>query len=140
MLFATEVFESYNAIIRSKSIHSNRLAPSRDIALAFAKQNRIRHMLSSGIFLDRSQIVLDKEVVEKFNNSELPQADRISEVQWYFRSRLFAREHWTAAGKSPLDIVMYSDAVGGYLGLAQRPSPPSKLYCIWLDTVLNPFI
>ncbi|KAJ4473242.1 hypothetical protein C8R41DRAFT_968057, partial [Lentinula lateritia] len=46
ILFATEVFESYNAVIRAKSIHSNRLAPSRDIAWAFAKQNRIRHMLS----------------------------------------------------------------------------------------------
>lgn len=48
MLFATEAFESFNAVIRAKSIHSNRQAPSRDIALAFAQGNRIRHLLSGG--------------------------------------------------------------------------------------------
>ncbi|KAF8204045.1 hypothetical protein BJ912DRAFT_841196 [Pholiota molesta] len=51
ILFATEAFESFNAVIRSKSVHSNRQAPSRDIALAFAQGNRIRHLLSGGYFL-----------------------------------------------------------------------------------------
>src|ERR1700742_4989503 len=45
---ATEVFESYNAIIRGWSIHSNRLAPSRDIARAAARWNRVRHIMSGG--------------------------------------------------------------------------------------------
>lgn len=48
VLFTTETFESYNAIIRGKSVHSNRLAPSRDIALAFAHYSRVRHLLSGG--------------------------------------------------------------------------------------------
>ena len=50
ILFATEVFKSYNAIIRDLSIHSNRLAPSRDIGKAFAQTTRIRHFLSGGLF------------------------------------------------------------------------------------------
>ncbi|RDX41238.1 hypothetical protein OH76DRAFT_1364920, partial [Lentinus brumalis] len=50
MLFATEGFESFNAVIRSNSIHSNHRAPSRDIALAMAHHNRIRHLLSGGYF------------------------------------------------------------------------------------------
>lgn len=51
MLFATEGFESFNAVIRSASIHSNRHAPSRDIAHRMAKGNRVRHLLSGGVFL-----------------------------------------------------------------------------------------
>ncbi|KAL0569380.1 hypothetical protein V5O48_012589 [Marasmius crinis-equi] len=50
MLFATEGFESFNAIIRCCSIHSNRHAPSKDIAVAMAKGNRVRHLLSNGHF------------------------------------------------------------------------------------------
>ncbi|KAH9071129.1 hypothetical protein EDB83DRAFT_2221412 [Lactarius deliciosus] len=53
VLFATETFESYNAIIRSKSVHSNRRAPSRDIAIAFAHYSRVRHLLSGGPHLFR---------------------------------------------------------------------------------------
>ncbi|KIJ40620.1 hypothetical protein M422DRAFT_256592 [Sphaerobolus stellatus SS14] len=50
-LFATEGFESFNAVIRGFSIHSNRQAPSRDIGRGFAHGNHLRHMLSGGFFL-----------------------------------------------------------------------------------------
>ncbi|KIJ48475.1 hypothetical protein M422DRAFT_125766, partial [Sphaerobolus stellatus SS14] len=50
-LFATEGFESFNAVIRAASVHSNRQAPSRDIGRAFARSNHIRHMLSGSYFL-----------------------------------------------------------------------------------------
>ncbi|KAK7025377.1 hypothetical protein VNI00_016013 [Paramarasmius palmivorus] len=53
ILFATEAFESFNAVIRAKSVHSNRQAPSRDIARAFAQGNRIRHILSGGLFQEK---------------------------------------------------------------------------------------
>ncbi|KAI0258001.1 hypothetical protein BC834DRAFT_964009 [Gloeopeniophorella convolvens] len=55
ILFATESFESFNAVIRSKSIHSNHQAPSRDIAVAFAHANCIRHLLSGGQQFVRSE-------------------------------------------------------------------------------------
>lgn len=50
MLFATEGFESFNAVIRSHSVHSNHRAPSRDIATGMAHHNRVRHLLSGGFF------------------------------------------------------------------------------------------
>lgn len=50
MLFATEGFESFNALIRLASSHSNRQAPSRDIGRSFARVNRLRHLLSGGYF------------------------------------------------------------------------------------------
>ena len=50
--FATEGFESFNAVIWAKSIHSNHQAPSHDIAIAFAHTERIRYLTSSApIFL-----------------------------------------------------------------------------------------
>ena len=48
LLYATETFKLFNAIIRGYSVHSNRQAPSRDIARGFANANRIRHLLSGG--------------------------------------------------------------------------------------------
>ena len=48
VVFATEAFESFNSVIRTKSVHSNRLAPSRDIALSFAHMNRVRSLLCGG--------------------------------------------------------------------------------------------
>ncbi|KAJ7019780.1 hypothetical protein C8F04DRAFT_1404097 [Mycena alexandri] len=55
MLFATEGFESFNAIIRACSVHSNRHAPSRDIAARMAHGNRLRHLLSGGFFRQNVQ-------------------------------------------------------------------------------------
>ncbi|KAI0369657.1 hypothetical protein BV20DRAFT_945672 [Pilatotrama ljubarskyi] len=48
LLFSTERYESFNHIFRLCSIHSNRQAPSRDIAAAFANQERCRHMVTGG--------------------------------------------------------------------------------------------
>ena len=68
ILFATETFESYNAIIRGKSVHSNHLAPSRDIALAFANYSRVRHLLSGGRHFFRDS-VQSRKYLEAFGSS-----------------------------------------------------------------------
>lgn len=53
--FQTEAFESYNAIIRAWSIHSNHHAPSHDIALSAAAFYRVRHIISGGYILHRNE-------------------------------------------------------------------------------------
>ncbi|KZV93208.1 hypothetical protein EXIGLDRAFT_749245 [Exidia glandulosa HHB12029] len=47
-LYATETFESFNHVIRLRSIHSNQHAPSLDIARAFSHLHAVRHILSGG--------------------------------------------------------------------------------------------
>jgi hypothetical protein len=49
-VFATEAQESYNAIIRAWSIHSNRQSPSHDIANHAAGLARVRHLISGGFY------------------------------------------------------------------------------------------
>jgi hypothetical protein len=46
--FATEKFESFNGVLRQKSIHSNRHNPSRDICRSFADTACFRHLVSGG--------------------------------------------------------------------------------------------
>ncbi|KAJ3933723.1 MAG: hypothetical protein NXY57DRAFT_1060372, partial [Lentinula lateritia] len=143
MLFATEVFESYNAVIRAKSIHSNRLAPSRDIAWAFARQNQIRHMLSRGVFLDHTHISPDLDADKKFEDTTLLQKERITQVQQYFRNGSFAQNHWVQVGKSASDVVSWSDNIKKYLGLTDAVAgslpgtfvqDPSSLLQKWGNT------
>ncbi|KAI0054859.1 hypothetical protein BV25DRAFT_1766987, partial [Artomyces pyxidatus] len=48
ILYATEAFESYNFVIRLRSINSNRHTPSIDIARAFNHLHAVRHLVSGG--------------------------------------------------------------------------------------------
>jgi hypothetical protein len=45
-----EKFESFNKFIRAAAIHSNRQAPSRDIAIEFARGYHLNHILSGGFW------------------------------------------------------------------------------------------
>ncbi|KAK7006456.1 hypothetical protein R3P38DRAFT_3038299 [Favolaschia claudopus] len=101
ILFATEAFESFNAIIRAKSVHSNRHAPSRDIALAFAQGNRIRHLLSGGLFL-LSQSTRDNGTSIKFSKNPT---------------------EWKSIGLAPRLLVESPNTVTSYLGLEDKIRP-----------------
>src|ERR1700679_117099 len=95
ILFATEAFESFNAIIRAKSVHSNRHAPSCDIALAFAQSNRICHILSGGQF-DIQSLALNNIVVPGIAVPSVPTSTPVVPNSWPEFS--FKPEDWKRAG------------------------------------------
>ncbi|KII95863.1 hypothetical protein PLICRDRAFT_98567, partial [Plicaturopsis crispa FD-325 SS-3] len=45
------LFESYNLVIRLRSIHSPRTAPGKDIAVSFSHMHAVRHLISGGFVL-----------------------------------------------------------------------------------------
>ena len=73
VLYATEIFECFNAIFRLCSVLSNHQAPSRDIALACADMDRFKHQVSGGWWrADQERVVQAGENVRKyFKNGEL---------------------------------------------------------------------
>ena len=97
ILYATEAFESFNAVIRAHSVHSNRLAPSRDIAVGLAAADRIRHMLSGGLFLKRARDLDRPRNKGPFARYELPSL--------YRRSTPYARPDYLSIGKAGGDLV-----------------------------------
>lgn len=96
ILFATEAFESFNAVIRAKSVHSNRQAPSRDIGLAFAQGNRIRHLLSRGYFLPTD---ISSPTTAKIDVSTT------------------STDMWCTIGHGPQQLMAISNTATSYLGL-----------------------
>ncbi|KNZ51495.1 hypothetical protein VP01_392g6 [Puccinia sorghi] len=58
-LFATEKIESYNGILRQASIHSNKQAPGRDIAITFANYSNLKHLLSNEMIYDEKNMSWD---------------------------------------------------------------------------------
>ncbi|KAH8923881.1 hypothetical protein BT69DRAFT_1333485 [Atractiella rhizophila] len=52
--YATEKFESYNGVVRLRSVFSNHQAPGVDIATSFAGYDRVRHIFSGGFWKDKA--------------------------------------------------------------------------------------
>ncbi|KAF7318315.1 hypothetical protein HMN09_00340300 [Mycena chlorophos] len=94
MLFATEGFESYNAIIRACSIHSNRHAPSRDIAWQMARSNRVRHLLNGGLLRRPPTAIFEPASITDLDSP-------------WMRIPLPALEQsrWLSAGQHPLGLL-----------------------------------
>ncbi|EIW86698.1 hypothetical protein CONPUDRAFT_69138 [Coniophora puteana RWD-64-598 SS2] len=113
ILFATEGFESFNALIREASVHSNHLAPSRDIARSFASINLIRHIISGGFFLPR----------------HAPDSDNAEESAPCQHPFSTTARDWLCAGSSvgPLVTIEASRnaaAIAFHLGAIDEQPPP----------------
>ena len=134
ILFATEAFESFNAIIRAKSVHSNRHAPSRDIALAFAQGNRVRHLLSGGHFDIQS---FD---VPNIQHTAATRSDSPVSITNPTVRRAFSYEphNWRFVGAGPRSLVQATNTVTHYLGLDnKREVKPGKSMD---DTIFNKLV
>jgi hypothetical protein len=105
MLFATEAFESFNAVIHAKSVHSNRQAPSRDIALEFAQGNRIRHLLSGGYFLSAD-----------FHSI------------WKENPHILTPSHWSTIGPSAAGLMATNSTPSNYLGLCSSLNSSAGMF------------
>ncbi|KAE9383725.1 hypothetical protein BT96DRAFT_1105543, partial [Gymnopus androsaceus JB14] len=103
MLFATESFESYNAIIRARSVHSNRHAPSKDIAHSMARSNRVRHLLNGGAFWTKAAVDTDSTPASNPSHSkrDISIYERLSEDPLQFTESIF----WRSASKEALDLL-----------------------------------
>ncbi|KAJ3841113.1 hypothetical protein F5878DRAFT_611129 [Lentinula raphanica] len=129
MLFATEAFESFNAVIRAKSVHSNRQAPSRDIALAFAQGNRIRHLLSQGLFyLHRGSadpLLPSSSPVQTYASMPHLGKSVSHTLKPEFMPRVFTSDSskWNAIGPGPVSLVSSANTMTHYLGLHPKKSP-----------------
>jgi hypothetical protein len=113
LLFATESFESFNAVIRAKSVHSNRLAPSRDIATAFAHNNRVRHLLSGGQHFFRDSELSQKYVGAFSSMATNPTCDK---------SSVHAGEAgiWRQVSSAATCLIEDDSPIASYMGLNDK--------------------
>lgn len=104
-LFATEAFESFNAVICAKSIHSNHRAPSQDIAYSFAHGSRIRHILSG------ARVIIHDNVNGIRSDSDSPDPAQASS------SPSDKPPEAKVVGNGPLSLIQRPNIVTDYLGL-----------------------
>lgn len=105
-------------MIRAKSVHSNRHAPSRDIANAFAHGNRIRHSLSGARVLVRT--MQPSKISGPHNLPSLQTVQTPSNVQLRLPSDpIDAGEAglWQQVGAGPLGLLSRPNTMTHYLGL-----------------------
>ncbi|KAL1677158.1 hypothetical protein EV122DRAFT_214798 [Schizophyllum commune] len=106
MLFATEGFESFNAVVRAHSVHSNRHAPSRDIARSMAQSNRVRHLISGGYFRIPSEQDLSKNGFQELVQSISP---------WIRQVQLGTATRWRSVSKPPQNLASRGNFARNFL-------------------------
>ncbi|KAL1726516.1 hypothetical protein EV714DRAFT_219219 [Schizophyllum commune] len=129
ILFATEAFESFNAVIRAKSVHSNRHAPSRDIALAFAQGNRIRHLMAGGY------IAWAASPASTVSKTESTVAAHEKTMPPYLPSL----GSWRTTGPGPKRICARPSTATRYLGLTDERGKPRVLPTAFADSSKHQF-
>ncbi|KAH7917685.1 hypothetical protein BV22DRAFT_1025951, partial [Leucogyrophana mollusca] len=117
IIFATEGFESYNAVIRGWCINSNRQAPSRDAAKSAASLARLRHLVTGGYY---------KAEVEDSDGS--------------------VATRWITAGSMAIEICRQSPVVYHKLGLVVDKEIiiglaklSKKPHCHWENTLASQY-
>lgn len=147
ILFATETFESYNLVIRLRSINSNKHAPSLDIARSFSHLHAVRHLVSGGYVLHDTNgepttprqagpgvhsLLNDREFIEMMSMSRLFPQSRAGQ---FFRRHMEIHEnsHGLSGFYRPLDPKdTYKDTTAtalGRSGLDVGPLPATVIPC-----------
>ncbi|KAJ3896974.1 hypothetical protein F5879DRAFT_764851, partial [Lentinula edodes] len=110
---ATEGFESFNAIIRARSVHSNRHAPSKDIAHAMARSNRVRHLLNGGSFWTKILADTTRSASKKRQSPAKSFHQRLSESPLSFVDH----KYWRKASSDVQSLLGIIDFDAKLLGL-----------------------
>ncbi len=132
MLFATEGFESFNAVIRAHSIHSNHQAPSRDIALGMAHHNRVRHLLSGGYF-HMPRVINGEQDEELDGPADVPAGYHMPQSPWLWRMKTLQSagrnlDHirWRHAASEPIALLALNNFDRNILGMFRFDSSRSN--------------
>ncbi|KAJ3899459.1 hypothetical protein F5879DRAFT_993759 [Lentinula edodes] len=119
ILYATEGFESFNAIICDHSVHSNHQAPSRDIGWGFAQCSRIRHLLHGGVFFNPPKTSINS------TSSSNPSSCSDNPMHWVSAGPLPLKLARTRLGKSESPVV---HAYGLNVTEQEKPCPGCCVY------------
>ncbi|KAL9937812.1 hypothetical protein V8E36_003357 [Tilletia maclaganii] len=105
---SAERFEAFNSVVRSAAIHSNRLTPSRDIALRLLGQQYLRHLLGGGLLPDGSEagvglrLLLRTDVGKNIMSATTP--SKHAEAHKAFLAQEDSAIQWQAAhGREPTE-------------------------------------
>jgi hypothetical protein len=110
-------------------VHSNRQAPSRDIALAFAHNNRVRHLLSGGRHFFR-----DDDQSQKYSDTFKSLVGRGT-----FSIHAGMAGIWRQVSTTAISLVEKDSPIASYIGLtdnddSEQPAGKHDITCLVKST------